>query len=114
MTKLAKRFKRALASFLKDELMEHIGYNHNIHFRSLNDRFNVENIPFETMIMEVVIPIESNHSQMFTLEERIEDCKKQFAIQIMDHIHVDAQNLTNNDKFMRRSVRFSLRVQCKK
>lgn len=116
--KLKTRIKRALAGFLREELLEYIGYNHKIPYMSLNDRFNVENLPFETMVMEVEIPIEMDgrmgYEDPTRLEKHIEDCKRRFAEQVMEHIHVDAQNLTTREHFMRRSVRFVLRVQGKK
>jgi len=116
--KLKTRIKRALAGFLREELLEYIGYNHKIPYMSLNDRFNVENLPFETMVMEVEIPIEMDgrmgYKDPTRLEKHIEECKRRFADQIMEHIHVDAQNLTTREHFMRRSVKFVLRVQGKK
>ena len=50
--KLKTRIKRALAGFLREELLQYIGYNHKIPYMSLNDRFNVDNLSFETMVME--------------------------------------------------------------
>lgn len=113
--KLKTRIKRALAGFLREELLEYIGYNHKIPYMSLNDRFNVQNIPFDTIVMETEIPLSmdmgSMHQNPMALETYIEDCKKQFANKVLEHIHVEAQNLTTHEHFMRRSVRFVLRVQ---
>lgn len=116
--KLKTRIKRALAGFLREELLEYIGYNHNIPYMGIGDRFNVENLPFETMVMEVEIPIEMDNRMGYEdptrLEKHIEDCKRMFSDRIMEHIHVEAQDLTSREHFMRRSVRFVLRVQGKK
>ena len=116
--KLKTRIKRALAGFLRDELLEYIGYNHKIPYMGLGDRFYVQNIPFETIVMEVEIPIEMGgrmgYEDPARLEKHIEDCKKRFAEQVMEHIHVEAQDLTTREHFKKRSVRFVLRVQRKK
>lgn len=116
--KLKTRIKQALAGFLREELLEYIGYNHKIPYMSLNDRFNVENLNFETIVMEAEIPIEMDgrmgNEDSIRFEKYIEDCKRSFADKVIKHIHVDAQNLTTREHFMRRSVRFVLRVQGKK
>lgn len=116
--KLKTRIKRALAGFLREELLDYIGYNHKIPYMTLNDRFNVQNIDFETMVMEVEIPIDlydrMGYEDSIRLVKHIENCKKRFADQVIEHIHVEAQNLTTRKYFMRRSVRFVLRVQMKK
>jgi len=113
-----KRIKRALAAFLRDELLEYIGYNHNIPYMTLDKRFEIEEIPFDTVVMETILPLEIEKmafEQNPTLFEKyIEDCKKDFARKVMDHIHVDARNLTTDFDYMQRSVRFILRVQKKK
>jgi len=120
MKKLKQKIKRALAGFLRDELLEYIGYNHKIPFMSLNDRFMVNELPFETMIMEVEVPLFENigtdlaFESCMRFESAIENAKKKFANQIMDHIHVETNNLTSHEQYMRRSVRFVLRVQGKK
>lgn len=112
---LKKRFKRALAAFLREELMEYIGYNHEIPFTSIPDRFPINNIEWDTLVMEQVIPIEVDRMRMDgdtrSFEMMIEKAKKQFASEVMKEIHVDAQNLTTDDNWMRRSVVFRLRVQ---
>jgi hypothetical protein len=119
MKNLKQKIKRALAGFLRDELLEYIGYNHKIPFMSLNDRFIVNELPFETMVMEVQVPLFDERSynpiesqQMF--EKQIEDAKRKFASQMMDHIHVDARDLTSREHYMRRSIKLVLRVQGKK
>jgi|GEM_PF-4427270 len=114
---IRQRIKRALAALLREELLEYIGYNHNIPFMSLNDRFMVDHLPFETVVMEVEIPIHSYGSHTpdhIRLEHQIEQCKKEFAERVLEHIHVDAQNLTTPEHYMMRSVRFVLRVQGKR
>ncbi|NJB83638.1 hypothetical protein [Wenyingzhuangia aestuarii] len=115
MKKIKKRIKRALAAFLREELMEYIGYNHRIPYMSLNDRFKVDNLKFETVVMEQDISIDIDNRELqrdpLRLERQIEDCKRQFADEVLKHIHVDTQNLTNRERYMRRSVRFVLRVQ---
>lgn len=118
MKKLKQKIKRALAGFLKDELLDYIGYNHKIPLMSLNDRFVIDQIPFETLVMELEIPIEADFRNRLnpndSLEHLIISAKEKFARQVMEHIHVEAQNLTSNDYYMRRSVKFMLRVQKKR
>lgn len=118
MKKLKQKIKRALAGFLRDELLEYIGYNHKIPFMSLNDRFMVNELPFETMVMELQVPLydERSYTSMESqsiFERQIEDAKRKFASQMMDHIHVDARDLTSRDNYMVRSIKLVLRVQGK-
>ena len=119
MKKLKQKIKRALAGFLREELLEYIGYNHKIPFMSLNDRFMVNELPFETMVMEIQVPLFENigtdlaFESSMRFEKAIEDAKKKFSNQIMDHIHVDARDLTTREHYMVRSVKFVLRVQGK-
>lgn len=117
-TSFKKRFKRALASFLREELLEYIGYNHKISFMSLKDRFEVDNQSFETVIMEDLIEFQnslrSDDIDRFALEQDILQAKQDFANRVMEHIHVDAQNLVSDRHFHQRSVRLILRVQTKK
>lgn len=116
--KFKKRIKQALAGFLREELLEYIGYNHNIPYMSLDNRFNIQNVPFDTVVMETQIPIDmydrSGCENPARLEEHIENCKREFCNKVMEHVHVDAQNLTNRESYMMRSVKFTLRVQSKK
>lgn len=117
MKKIKKRIKRALAGFLRDELLDYIGYNHKIPQMSLGDRFQVESYDFETIVMEQIIEIDNNRNSNFLagdpmqMEDNIEKCKREFANEVVKHIYVDAQNLTSREHFMQRSVRFVLRVQ---
>lgn len=109
-----KRIKRAIAAFFREELLEYIDYSHTIPFTNLNDRFVVEKVDFETVAMEKSIPIQRNtFEDARYLEEEIQQAKEYFARQILEHIHVDAQNLTRPDYYGRRSVKFVLRVQAK-
>ena len=117
MKKLKIRIKRALAAFLKDELLDYIGYNHKIPQMSLGDRFHIDSHEFETVVMEEIIDIDSGrnpnflHGDPMQMEEHIEKCKQKFAAEVVKNIYVDAQNLTSREHFMQRSVRFILRVQ---
>lgn len=118
MKNLKQKIKRALAGFLRDELLEYIGYNHKIPFMSLNDRFMINELPFETMVMECEVPIYEKQyrnswedEQIF--EQQIEEAKKKFCSQMMSHIHVDARNLTSREHYMRRSIKLVLRIQGK-
>ena len=111
-----KRIKRALAAFLRDELLEYIGYNHNIPYMTLDQRFVMKEVAFDVAIMEKIITISDHtiHEIPNFFEDQIEECKKEFARNIMDHIHVDTTNLINEENYMNRSVKLILRVQEKK
>lgn len=118
-----KRIKRALAAFLREELLEYVGYNHNIPLMPLKDRFMVKNVEFDTLAMERIIPVDQNHypfddflpGQMHSsFEEEVQKCKQDFAQEVLKHIHVDAQELADDNFFKNRSVKFILRVQAVK
>lgn len=115
MKNIKRKIKRALAAFLKEELLEYIGYNHEIPLTSIPDRFMINEIPFDSVVMEQVIPIEIDRMRMEgdarPFEEHIRRAKERFAKEVMKQIYVDAQNLTTDDNYMRRSVKFILRVQ---
>jgi hypothetical protein len=113
--KIKTRIKRALAAFLREELNEYIGYNHTIPYMSLDNRFKVEHVEFETVVMEHVISINpQRNDDPYIIETLIKRAKDDFANRVLDHIHVDAQNLTTPEDFMKRSIKFTLRVQSKK
>jgi hypothetical protein len=116
---LKKRIKRCLAAFLKDELLEFVGYERNHGPMSINNNYKVEHVPFETIVMEQMIslnePGPNNYdSNRLTLERQIQRCKEVFSNKVMEHIHVDAQTLINHEDFYARSVKLTLRVQHKK
>ena len=110
-----KRIKRALAAFLRDELLEYIGYNHNIPYMTLDQRFVMKEVAFDVAIMEKVIKISDGLNQRapYFLEDQIEVCKKEFTRNIMEHIHVDATDLINGEYYNGRSIKLILRVQKK-
>lgn len=112
--KLIDRIKKALAGFLRDELLEYIGYNHNLPFMPLETRYQVENIPFETVVMERVISLDTIERDPYVYEQEVENMRKQFANNLLDHIHVDTHNLVTREDFGQRSIRCVLRVQAKK
>lgn len=124
MKKLKLKFKRALAGFLRDELLEVIGYNHRIPLQSLKDRFVINEVPFETMCMEMVINLypdidvrhrlDSRFEAVSDFERQVREAKEQFCFQMMDHIHVDAQDLVSPEYRGQRSVRLMLQIQSKK
>lgn len=118
MKNLKQKLKRALAGFLREELLEYIGYNHKIPFMSLNDRFMINELPFETMVMEIQVPLHDENSytcmeSKSIFERQIEYAKRKFASQMMDHIHVDAHDLTSRENYMVRSIKLVLRIQGK-
>jgi hypothetical protein len=112
--KLKKRIKSALAAFLREELLEYIGYRHELPYSALNNSFRVENIEFDTMVMEHVINLHGMDDEPMYIEREIDRCRRQFANEVLQHIHVDAQDLVSPEFAMRRMVRFTLRVQRKK
>ncbi len=111
-----KRIKRALAAFLRDELLEYIGYNHNIPYMTLDQRFTIREVNFEIAIMEKVITISDHLNSQIPnfFEDQIEVAKKEFARNVMDHIHVDTTSLIDEENYMNRSVKLILRVQEKR
>lgn len=113
--KLKKRIKKALASFLQDELLEHMGYNHKIHAQSLNDRFIIEQVPFETIVMEQEVDINpgSGFEHQMRLEQAIDKSKRYFAEEVIKHIHVECQDLLRPEYMMRRSIKLTLKIQSK-
>ncbi len=116
---LKRRIKRCLAAFLKDELLEFVGYERNRGPMSLYNDYKVEHVPFETIVMEQMVSLKepgpNNYdSNRLTLERQIAMCKKEFCSKVMEHIHVDAQTLINQEDFYARSVKLTLRVQSKK
>lgn len=117
--KLKKRIKSALAAFLKDELLEHIGYRHNHPSLPIGSSMMIKQIPFETMCMEREIDISRLKSGFHMREMQddyeyiLKETKERFASDIMEHIHVETRNLTNDEFYGRRSIVLTLRVQSK-
>lgn len=115
MTKLKKRIKRSLASFLKDELLEFIGYDDRKRIYSPEPSFRVNQVDFETLCCEARLEINSGRfmDERVRYEENLKRIKEDFMDQIMDHIHVESFELTNPQFSYQRVVRMTLRVQKK-
>jgi len=119
MKKIKNRVKRALAGFLREELLEYIGYRHNHSALPIGPSMTIKQLPFETICMEQEIDISGLTSgfHMREIQDGYEDIlhrtKQRFANEIMDHIHVETRNLTNEQFYGRRSIVLSLRVQAK-
>jgi len=112
--KLKTRIKRALAAFLREELLEYIGYKHNSPLHSTSS-FVVEDIPFDTLTMEKTINLAGMNDErgQYMLEDEIQRAKKVFAHQVMDHIHVDARELLHPEYRYQKFITLKLRVQRK-
>lgn len=91
MKKLKLRFKRALAAFLRDELLEYIGYNERSGYNI--EPIRVNHVDFEVVQLEGVINCFDLESRRVHLEAEIEHIKHKFTKEVMRHIEVDAQDL---------------------
>lgn len=113
--KIKIKIKRGLAGFLKEELLEFIGYDHTFRFQSLNDRFCIDKVEFETVFLEQRIGLFDGRGMddQVEFERHIEKIKESFCREIMDHIHVDVDNLTNPEFAFQRSITLKLRIQKK-
>jgi len=111
---IKKRIKRALAAFLREELLEYIGYNHEIPYMNLQDRYVINQVPFETVVMESKLSIDDYGHNQLRIEEQISRMKQEFADKVLENIHVDANDLTNHKHYRQRYVTFRLMVQKKK
>lgn len=115
-----KRVKRALAGFLKDELLDYVSVNAQLKTPFLAEPVVVlDNTEFETIVMEQLIDINpgstpSGMNDPLYLDRRIEQAKHQFAQEVVEHIHVEAQDLTKQGMWGKKHIRLVLRVQKKK
>lgn len=112
-SKFMLRIKRALAGFLRDELLDHIGYKHNVPFHA-KERFSNSNGTFKTFELERIISLDMESiypPDDYRLENAITEVRDEFAQELLQYIHVDAQNLTTQEYYMRRSVRFSITIK---
>ncbi len=121
MKKLKKRIKRALAGFLIEELREIITGQHLRHYWRDSVHYRIENVEAETLVLEQVVNLSQisahagNIRQSFNpMEFAVEESKKQFAEKVMEHIHVDAQDLLNYGKYRDGKITLRLVVQKKK
>ena len=115
MTKFKKRIKRSLASFLKEELLEFIGYDDRKRIYSPESNIRVNQVEFETLCCEARLEVHSGRfmDERVQYEENLKKIKQDFMDQIMDHIHVESIELTNPQFSYQRVVRMILRVQKK-
>lgn len=108
---MIKRIKRALAGFLRDELLEYIGYKHNWASRH---EVMVAQVPFEVLRMERTIPVNFMYDMpTVSFEQLLDQAKKEFAREVMENIKVDTRELTSDRFFNQRSITLSLMVQKK-
>lgn len=91
MKKLKIRIKRALAAFLRDELLEYIGYQEKRGYRI--EPVVINQVDMECVTLEHVIDLRYTK---FDLDFMIEKAKKQFADKIIEHTEVNAQNLVHH------------------
>lgn len=112
MRKIKQRIKSALAQLFREELLEYIGYRHDIPLHGINERSTVKDIPFETVILEEVIGIDpcAPHPD-HDVHIGIQRAKERMAKEILKHIHVSTHDLITDGT--KQSIRLKLRVQCK-
>jgi hypothetical protein len=104
---LKKRIKLALAAFLKEELLEFVGYKYNTGIKSIPERVVINQLHFETLQLRRMIHI--NHD----FELNIKRCKEEFLREIEKHIHIDAQTLMEDVIYGAKGVTLSIVVQKK-
>lgn len=107
---MKKRIKRALASFLKDELLEFIGYEKTIPINSISETYVVEHIEFETIQLQEVVDLNAIQYPM-EFEDIMERIKESFFEKVVEAIHVDTKELTHGHFSNAKSIRMTLRVQ---
>ncbi len=104
-----KRIKRALAGFLKDELLEFIEYDRNLYPIHADTPFMIQDIEFDTIISEKVIDM--SYFEEGTYEINLDRCKKELLREAEKCIHVETYNLTSPEFSHARSIRLILRIQ---
>lgn len=99
-----------MASFLKDELLEFIGYDLRSHATMLNQPYIHNTIEFDTLTWEQQIDLSRiNHPGEY--ERMLDEIKREFSEEVMKSIHVEAKDLTSREFRFNRIIRFTLRVQ---
>lgn len=119
--KIKTRIKRALAAFLRDELLDYIQYRHTKPYGPTGGPDVVAAVPFETVTMAAVLKLPNVHprtdramGRVIDFYDELSDIKRQFAAEVMDHVHVDARELVSHRHYgPLRSVTLTLRVQRK-
>jgi len=109
--KLKNRFKKALFSFFKDEIMESVGFNGDVvEHQYITHQMKLTEIKAE-------IHIDENNSQMMhgkpsglIYEEALEVAKKQIFEQSMKHIKVDTASIMDSHIYNGRVIKVSLFV----
>ena len=110
--KFKNRIKRALAGFLRDELLEFIGYDRNLYPSHSGPPFMIQTIEFDTIISEKVININRGHMGFDdNYEKDLEHCKRELLHQAEKCIHVETYELTSPEFSHARSIRLILRIQ---
>lgn len=106
---IKKRIKRALAAFLKDELLEFIGYGDKW-MRAPSVIYN--QTQFEIVTMERRIAL-NNHEVQYDIIKQVEIIKAEFAQELIKHIHIDTRELVDAEYPRATAIRLLLRVQTK-
>lgn len=111
MKKLKQRIKRALAGFLKDELLDYIGYKED-----RPQMITKENVFFrmeaELMRMDFSIDIHDvkHFDQQRAYEEAIDSAKKKMFDEVYKNIIVDSRNMTSPEYAWRREISLALYI----
>ena len=103
MKKIKKKIKRALAAFLREELLEFIGYDfsHQPHYVHQLGEFN-------TMQFRIEIPLNLNPIEQ---ENHIDMAKRKLFESIEPCIQISSLPLTTPQYRYRRYIEMTLRVQ---
>ncbi len=106
LAKYSKKFRRALAALLRDELLEYIGYNHSLPLSRYNEPYIIQNAPLDILRLERVI----DFSDPVKYEYDLEKTKREFAEIVNRNITIESESLTSNEDFRRRKVKMMLLI----
>ncbi|MCK4522269.1 MAG: hypothetical protein KAU20_06875 [Nanoarchaeota archaeon] len=112
---IGKRFKRGMAAFLKDELLEIAKYSSPIGISTV-PAMVINQVEFDTLQMQEIIDLsEINRMQKpYGLEGAIEDAKRRLSKEVLTHVHVNSEPLLDSRYSNAIRLVLTLRIQKKR
>lgn len=106
---IKKRLKRALANFLKDELLEIASYNTLPPYPSIIQ--NVGEFGVVQAVYDIDLPMNNRYQPEVDYEKNLEEAKQKMWHSIQSCIEVEATQLLHPEYYNRRRVRLSIMVK---
>lgn len=105
--KFSKRLKRALAAFLRDELLEFIGYNERTGLSSEKIDYKIIEQPLELITVQETMELNVGGVEY---EKRLQRMRDEISRAVLAYAKVDSTPLVNFEDMYKRKISLSVLV----